>query len=439
MSALQSLVRIFVDLHPDDAARALETVPEADAVRVFKNLPVRVVVLLCGKLTPYRAGQILQELSDARRTEILAALEPRAAASIVQLFEPDQRETMIAGLPDSTARQLRELAEYPADTAGGMMEPRVASLSIDLTVRQAISSIRKAPREALHYLYVTRRNGELVGVVNMRDLLLALPNDPLEPLIRRNVVTVPSTMPREEVVDCMRETGFLALPVVDIDGKLTGVVKHAEALEAGQMEALEDMQTMVGAGRDERALSPVSTVVKSRLPWLCVNLGTAFLAAAVVGVFEETIAQIAALAVLLPVVAGQGGNTGSQSLAVVMRGLALREIIPGVKKRVIVKELLGGLVNGALVAALTAACVFGWRKLAGDSLEACTGLSLVIGLSMIINMGAAAISGATIPLVLRALGRDPAQSASIFLTTVTDVVGFASFLGFAVLFKGMLI
>jgi magnesium transporter len=179
-------------------------------------------------------------------------------------------------------------------------------------------------------------------------------------------------------------------------------------------------------------------VVKSRLPWLLVNLVTAFMAAAVVGLFEGIIAQVAALAVLLPVVAGQGDNTGSQSLAVVMRGLALREIIPGVKKRVIAKELVGGIINGVSVAIVTAAAVFAWRAAAGDSLQAGFGLSLVMGLAMVVNMAAAALSGAVIPLVLKALGRDPAQSAAIFLTTVTDIVGFASFLGFAALFMRMI-
>lgn len=438
MNALESLVRIFVDLHPEDAAHALEALPERDAIRIINNLPLRVIVPLCERVSPHRVGPILAGLKSERRKEILLALEPRTAASVLQHLEPAERGAFIAELPESNARQLRELAEYPAETAGGMMDPRVASLSIDLTVQQAITSIRKAPREALHYLYVTRRSGELVGVINMRDLLLATPRDPIEPLVRRNVLAVPSTMPSEEVVARMRETGFLALPVLDIDGKLVGVVKHAEALEAGQLEAFEDMQRMVGAGRDERALSPVSLVIKSRLPWLYVNLATAFLASAVVGIFEGTISEIAALAVLLPVVAGQAGNTGSQSLAVVMRGLALREIIPGVKRRVVTKELLGGLINGILVAAVTAAFVFTWRAMKGDTMSASAALAAVIALAMILTMAVAAISGAIIPLVLKLLGRDPAQSASIFLTTVTDVVGFGSFLGLAVVFKGML-
>lgn len=438
MKALESLVHTFVESHPNDAARALEGVGRADAVRLFKSLPVRVLAPLAERVGPHHVGPVLAELGEDRRVELLRSVSPRTAAAILQHVDGAQRERIVSGLPERLGRQLLELSQYPAETAGGMMEPRVASLPLDLTAQQAIAAIRKAPREALHYLYVTRRDGQLVGVLNMRDLLLAAPRDPIEPLVRRSVLSVPSTMDREEVVNLMRERRFLALPVVDVDDRLIGVVKHDEAIEAGQLEAFEDLQTMVGAGRDERALSPVRTVVRSRLPWLMVNLGTAFLAAAVVGVFEDIIAQLAALAVLLPVVAGQGGNTGSQSLAVVMRGLALREIIPGVKKRVVMKELCGGLINGVSIALVTAVCVFFWRRMTGDPLGSSSGLALVIGLAMIVNMAAAAASGAMIPLALRALGRDPAQSASIFLTTVTDVVGFASFLGFAVLFRPML-
>jgi magnesium transporter len=313
------------------------------------------------------------------------------------------------------------------------MEPRVAALAIDMTVEQVIAKLRQTPREALHYLYVTRRDNKLIGVLTMRDLLLALPKQPIEPLVNRNIISVMDTMDREVVVNLMRERRFVALPVVDYAGRLVGVVKHHEALEAGQLEAFEDLQILVGAGAEERALSPVGTVVKSRLPWLLVNLGTVFLASAVVGMFEGMISRIAALAVLLPVVAGQGGNTGAQSLAVVMRGLALREIIPSVRRRMVLKELLAGFLNGLVIAVVTALSVFAWRMLKGDPLTASTALAAVIGISMVVSMALAALAGAMIPLLLGALGRDPAQSAAIFLSTVTDIVGFVVFLGLAAL------
>jgi magnesium transporter len=225
------------------------------------------------------------------------------------------------------------------------------------------------------------------------------------------------------VATLMRQGRFIALPVVDADGRLLGVIRHEQALATAQQEAFEDLQRLVGAGADERALSPVSVVVRKRLPWLYVNLLTAFVASAVVGLFEHTLARMSALAVLLPIVSGQGGNSGSQTLAVVIRGLALREILPGAVRRVLVKEVMAAAVNGTCVAAITGGAVYMWS---GD-----LRLALVIGLAMIVNMLIAGLAGAAIPLVLRALKRDPAQSSSIFLTTVTDVVGFGAFLGLA--------
>ncbi len=431
MKPVDVLLRAFVELHPEDAARAIEASNTSEAASLLESMPHKVTIELLERLQPHAAAGILEHATDERASMALAEIEPRSATAILQHLEDDRRDRLLASLPPATSRSLRDLVDYPAETAGGMMQPKVVSLALDLTAQQAIAAIRKAPRDALYYLYVTTRNGELAGVLSMRDLLLATPRDPIEPLVRREVLSIPATMAREEVVDLMSERKFLALPVVDIDRKLVGVVKHDEALQAGMLEAFEDLQKIVGAGSDERALSPVSTVVMRRLPWLFVNLLTAFSAAAVVGLFEGVIAKVTALAVLLPVVSGQGGNSGSQSLAVVMRGIAMREIIPGAAKRVIRKEVIAALINGVAVAVVTALAVYLW--------SGSTALAVVIGLAMVVNMTAAAISGTIIPLALRAFGRDPAQSAAIFLTTVTDIVGFASFLGFAMLFMRWLV
>lgn len=439
MKPLDSLVRAFVELHPQDAARAFETLKVNEALPLFESLPVKVAASLVERLNPAVAETLLSKSNPDRIRDLLSTMSPRAASAVVQELDKEVREQVLSVLDDSLARSLRELANYPPNTTGAIMQPRVASLTPDMTMQQAITRIRKTPRDVLHYLYVADRDGKLVGVVTMRDVVLASPRHTIESILIRDPIKVQDTAPREEAESILRHGKFLTLPVVDFEGRLIGVVRRADVLEAGEAEAFEGLQKIVGAGADERALSSVRTVVKSRLPWLYVNLLTAFMAAAVIGMFEGIIAQMAALAVLLPVVAGQGGNTGSQSLAVVMRGLALREIVPGVRKRVIMKELCAGFLNGVGVAVVTALCVFGWRMSTGDGVTPSTGLALVIGLAMVINMVAAALSGAVIPLVLKAMGRDPAQSAAIFLTTVTDIVGFASFLGFAVLFKSMIL
>lgn len=429
--ALESLVRSFVIHHPEDAARSLEGLAPSDAGEILKRLPARSVGAVLERLAAEPAGAILGEIGPEATRELIDHLPPRHAAAILHHVEEALRAATLAGLPAHRARQIQSLLVYPSHTAGGMMEPHVTSIAIDLTVNDAIDAIRRAPRQTLYYLYVTDREGRLAGVLNMRELLLAQPSDPVAKLVHRDVVSVPASMDREELADLMRDRRFIALPVVDEDGRLLGIVKHDEVLEAVQEEAFGDLQKLSGAGEDERALSPVSVVVKKRLPWLLVNLATAFVASAVIGLFEGIIERVTALAVLLPIVAGQGGNTGAQSLAVVIRGIALRELAPGTSRRVMVKETLAALLNGVAVAVVTGLAVFAW--------DGRIGLVLVIVLAMIVNMVIAGFAGAGIPLVLRATGRDPAQSASIFLTTVTDIVGFSAFLGFAVLFMAMIV
>ncbi len=424
-NALESLVRSLVLRHPEDAARSLESLKPADAGAILRRLPARSAGAVLERIAPAPAGAILREIGREGTLELLGHLEPRHAAAILQQVDEPLRGETLAELPEHRVRQIRSLLEYPEHTAGGMMDPQVTSLPIDLSVRDAIQAIRRAPRRTLYYLYVTGRDGRLAGVLNMRELLLAAPRDPIADLVHHELVTVPATMERDELAALMRDRRFIALPVVDAEGRLLGIVKHDEVIEAVQEEAFGDLQKLSGAGEDERALSAVRVVVKKRLPWLMVNLGTAFAASAVIGMFEGIIERVTALAVLLPIVAGQGGNTGAQSLAVVIRGIALRELGPGTGRRVLAKETTAAVLNGVAIALVTGLAVLLW--------DGRFGLVLVIALAMVVNMAIAGLAGAGIPLMLRSLGRDPAQSASIFLTTVTDIVGFAAFLGLALL------
>ncbi len=231
-------------------------------------------------------------------------------------------------------------------------------------------------------------------------------------------------MPSDEVAELMERNRFPVLPVVDASDRFLGVVRHGQVIEAAREEAYDDLQNLVGAG-DLSALSPVRSVVRQRLPWLMVNLVTAVMAAAVIGLFEDFIAQATALAVLLPIVAGQSGNTGAQSLAVVIRGLGIGEVKRGVYARLLGKEAFAGLLNGIVVAVLCALAVWAW--------DGRIALAAVMAVSMLLSTVVAAISGTLIPILITLSGRDPAQSSSIFLTTITDIVGFGTFLGFAVL------
>lgn len=259
---------------------------------------------------------------------------------------------------------------------------------------------------------------------------VAQPGTTVGELVQGAPIHVMNMASREEVLDRVSAHKVSILPVVDAEFRVVGIIDQASLMRAAREEAASDIQSMVGVSREERALSPALFAVRRRLPWLNINLLTAFLAASVVGVFESTIAQFTVLAVLLPVVAGQSGNTGAQALAVVMRGLALREIRPRHASRVLVKEGVAGLLNGVAIAVVTCIGVYIWSGSAG--------LCLVIGMAMVISMLLAGLSGAAITLILSAMPQDPAQSGSIFLTTVTDIVGFFSFLGLATVFSRLL-
>ena len=321
---------------------------------------------------------------------------------------------------------------YPPDTAGGIMSPEATALPKATTVGEAIKKIRAlGKRQPLYYVYVTDEGDQLQGVLSMRDLILADPHQTVESIMMKEVLSVTAETDREEVVKLATGHRYLTIPVVDSGKRLLGIIHSGNLIEAAPEEASEDMQKMVGAGGDEEVLSPVRFSIRKRLPWLHVNLATAFLAAAVVGLFENTIARITALAVFLPVVAGQGGNTGAQTLAVVIRGLALGEIEQSLAWRVIFKEACLGVFNGLVVGLVSG--VVGWLW------EGNPYFGLVIGLAMVANMAIACVSGAGIPMMMRALGWDPAQSSSIILTTVTDVIGFFSFLGLATLLQHLLV
>ncbi len=429
--AFEAMTRALMADHPEDGAKALEAIGTEDAVRIIKTLPKRTAADVLEHLAPGPGTAILGALGAESAVELLESLSPRKATSLLHSFEDAAREAALGGFDPEAARRIRALLHYPEDTAGALMDTRVTTLQADLSVAEAIAKLRRSKRETLFYLYVTSEDGILEGVVNMRELLLAPPRSRLAPLVHRDIVSVQGTATRAELTELIRQRRFVAIPVVDSQGYFLGVVRKDELLSALEEEAFGDLQKMVGAGEDERALSPVDVVVRKRLPWLYVNLATAFLAAAVVGVFEGTIERVTALAVLLPVVAGQGGNTGAQALAVVMRGMALDELVPGTERRLLWKEGAGAFLNGALVALGTSVGVYVW--------DGRLALAMVIGLAMVVNMTAAGLAGASIPLVLRRLGLDPAQSSSIVLTTVTDIVGFAAFLGFASIFMSLLV
>jgi magnesium transporter len=332
-------------------------------------------------------------------------------------------------MPPRIAKELKELMSYSNEQAGSLMDPRVTTFLSETTVEDALTRLRSQKRR-VYNVFLVDEDGYFVGTVPLQDVALADPRARLGDLAAPSPVSVRAIAGHEELVEAIDQHKLASVPVVDFEGRLVGVIRHESMVTAVEQEASADLQTMTGAAREERALSKVSFAVRKRLPWLHVNLVTAFLAASVVGLFENTIAQFTALAILMPVVAGESGNTGAQALAVTIRGLALREITARQWFRVMSKEAGVGLANGMVVACVAMLAVYIWSR--------SLGLCLVIGLAMAMAMTLAAVAGAGIPLALSAAGQDPAQSSSIFLTTVTDVFGFFSFLGLATVFASMI-
>lgn len=429
--ATRALNHRFLRDYPREAARELGRVSTEHAAEALSDQPVHVLRRLWENLSPDIADTLLTQLPQTLADGLLAELDPVRAAALLGRMEDETRSATLDRLDRGVARELRRLLEYPPDSAGGLMDTRILAVRGDTTAARALERLRRRRPRSVRQVYIVDEESRLEAAVDIQDLALADPDQPLSELAGPLSVTVSALDPREEIVDRLEEHRQEELPVVDIQGRLLGAIHATELIRAVQETTTADIQTMVGVSRDERALSPVGFAVKKRLLWMQINLATAFLAASVVGLFESTIAQFTALAVLLPVVAGQSGNAGAQALAVTMRGLALREI--GIRHwlRVAFKEVRVGALNGIAVALTTAAGVYVWSQ--------SYGLALIIALAMVFSMTMAGIAGALVPIVLTRFGQDPAQSSSIVLTTVTDVAGFMSFLGIATLLAGLLV
>lgn len=415
----------YVGQHPDEVAVLLEERDTHDVVGVFEQLPPNAAAAVFGSLTPAVATDLLAGLSEGRAVDVLRVLDPAQAALVCgRLAEPD-RLRLLSRLPRAEARELRELMAYPPDSAASLMATRVPTFRPHTAAGEVLARLRSGRVEGHHDVALVDAGGRFVGMVPLERLATAEPDAAALQLARGERSAVQAMTPREDVVELMTRRRIGTLPIVDVESRLLGVVRHEDVLSAVEEEASSDLQTMVGASQDEHTLSPVGFAVRKRLPWLQVNLLTAFLAAAVVGLFEDTIARVTSLAVLLPVVAGESGNTGAQALAVTIRGLALREVRLRHWRRVALKEGAVGLINGVGVAVTTSIGVYVW--------SGSPGLTVVIATSMVLSMLIAGLAGAIVPMALVAARQDPAQSSSIVLTTVTDVVGFFSFLGIATL------
>jgi len=428
--SLAVLNRAFLQNFPRDAARKLETMQPEDAADILAEQPIKILRTVWNRLAPGVADSILIRLPEKVAVELLMTLDASPCATLLGRLGSKQQTQFLEQLPASAAKEIRELLEYPDATVGRLMDTRVIAFNEKITVREALLQLRNQNLEELHHLYLLSDDMRLQSQVFIQRLALANDDQTLASLATPIRAFVSVLEPSEEAIEKLNKFNLDNLPVIDANDMLAGVIHGKDLIDAFKAELASDMGTMVGVSKDERALSSAWFAVKKRLPWLQINLLTAFLAAAVVGIFEDTIARYTALAILLPIAAGQSGNTGAQALAVTMRGLTLREITVRHWLRVTLKEAGAALINGISIAITCGLGVYLWSQ--------SFGLALIIALAMVSSMTIAAVSGALVPIVLKRMGQDPALSASIILTTVTDIAGFMSFLGIATLLSSML-
>lgn len=416
----------FEKMHPADAADAIQRLELEDARNVLLNLPKTQAADILSEMEEDHAVGLLDLLETHELVQILSELPANEVADLLPEMDERKREEVLSSLPQETADPINELLRYPEDTAGGIMSDQFITLKAEDTLEQCLVKLRNKEFDEgidVTYLYVTDEKDRLVGVVPLREMIFGKPSSKVHDVMNENVQFVRVTDDQEVIARQFERYHYLGLPVLDQEGRLAGIVQVSDVLSVAQAEATEDMQLMVGLSGEERVLTPWTISLKRRLPWLFVNLGTAFLAAIVVGIFEDTIAQWTALAIFLPIIAGQGGNAGMQTLTVVIRDMALGELSPGDGGKAFLKELLVGLVQGVIIGAVVGLIGYAWK---GD-----VTLGWVAAIAMTLNLVAAAMSGILIPFGLKALKIDPALASSIFLTTVTDVAGFFFFLGLA--------
>ena len=412
---------------PQHAADILEAIPEGDAAELIADLSPGDAADVLEEMHEEAAAEVMGELGVADAAAAMSELAPEEAADIAGHLGRGTREAIFGAMTGEQVEEIRDILRYPPDSAGGLMTPGPATLTSGLPAGEAIEALRRIHEglETMNYVYVVDEAGHLHGVISFRELVFARPSTSIDDVMVRNPVAVAPLADRSEVADLIQRYGLLALPVIDDDGVLLGVVTVDNVIEAVQREASEDIAALVGAGIEETVYTSSLQSIRHRLPWLVLNLGTALLVALTISRFEPVIDRLTILAAYMPVVASMGGNAGAQSLAVLIRAMAQEALPAGQIRRVVVRQLRTGAVNGFAIGLLSGAIAFGFTGNAR--------IGVVVGLAAQVNLVAANLAGAAIPILLERAGKDPALGSNILMTTITDLVGFGGFLAIATL------
>ena len=430
IGASTNLLNLLQKQHPADLAEVFGELPEPEARGVFNLLLEHNSRLAMEALVEYGPEQGVVLIADCAPERIADWLQELPSDDAVALIDelPDELSVPVLELlRRQESAEVENLLEYAEETAGHIMNPTVFALREDLTAGEAIKAVQGSQEvEMVFYLYVVDERRHLVGVLSLRRLLLVAPETPLRRIMTTDLISSRLDTDREEAARQVASYNLLAIPVVDEENKLAGIITVDDVIDIIKDEATEDIYRLAGVSSDEHVFTPVLESIRKRLPWLAINLVTATLAAFVVRSFQATIDELVILAVLMTIVASMGGNAATQALTVTVRSIALGELTWGNSRKVVWKEVIVGLSNGLALGIIGA--VVAWL-MSGNLV-----LGVILALAMVINLLVAAIAATMIPIVLRALKVDPALASAVFITTLTDVFGFFAFLGLATIF-----
>lgn len=426
MSASAEPVREEV-LSVEDLREIWSTCPAMERIEAFSLAPRPVAEDFFLGLPARQLCDLLLDLPAEQRRSWMRLLPPDDAADLIQCAPGEQRRSLMELLDEPTRKEVSGLLAYREDVAGGLMSPRYVRLRPEMTAEEAITYLRQAARdrlETIYYIYVVDSGQHLVGVISFRELFAAPPDRTIGDAMHRDFISVRDDMDQEEVARTIRRERLMAVPVLDAQGRIHGIVTVDDAIDVIVEEQTEDMYKMAGVGVHEHALSPMLDSARRRVPWLGFNMAWSLCSAFVVSIFQPTIEKAAVLAVFMPVIAGQAGNAGIQTATIVIRSLALGEVSVRDTMAVLMREWGVGLIKGGTFGVLLGLIAWVWK---GNAI-----LGVVAGLSLFLNIAViASTTGVLLPMGMRWLGRDPATVAGVFDTMLSDLMGNLIYLGLA--------
>ncbi|MBU3159435.1 magnesium transporter [Clostridium frigoris] len=430
--SIDEVNKLIQFIHPADILIAIRQY-EGVKLDLFKKLSPNIIADIIDDADDDEKYDLLSIHEDVMQKKIIHEMSSDELVDLLEAVTEDEAKNIMIKLDKEDVAEVTELLTYPPDSAGGIMAKEFVSIKENMTIGETLHYLQKETPDVdnAYYIYVVDENALLKGVISLRDIVINSFNVKISDIMNDNAMSIPVDMDKEEVGHIFEKYGYLTMPVVNEFMQILGIVTSDDVMEILSDEHTEDLYRLAGIKEDEKVTGSLKSAVKSRLPWLFVNLLTAILAAATVSLFEGTIQKVVALATFMPIVAGMGGNAGTQTLTIIIRSIALGEVTAKNSLKILLKEFGVGLFTGIAMGIAVAFLGYLWEKNIV--------FGVVIGLSMVLNMVAATISGFAVPVILRKLNIDPALASAVFVTTVTDVLGFFFFLGLATLFLPYLI